>query len=128
MLFVVRADGETLYGKSGSLPGDQLPTMLARALSHSGQILGDREMKLVATASQKFNDLKAKGDIEGAIKAVAKLKKLGTPGQIKSYATAVVELNEGVNELINGTIADLAKIQSDLEDIDQEVQLDAYLK
>ena len=35
-IYVVRADGEMLYGAVGSLPGDELPQMLLATLKQSG--------------------------------------------------------------------------------------------
>ncbi len=97
-LFVVRADGATLYGKSGSLPGDQLPLMLQQALQHSGKILKVRDSSTLATAADEFERLKADGQITAAIKALGRGRKIGEPGNIASFAHPASRVNELANE------------------------------
>ncbi len=57
-LFVVRADGETLYGRSGSLNGSELPNMLTRALQNSGRILNSKEATMLTRAADEFEKFK----------------------------------------------------------------------
>ncbi len=115
-LFIVRADGETLYGKSGSLSGNALPRMLTSALRHSGSILTPRDATTIMETTARFQELKDAGDISRAIKALSKVKRLGVPGKIKSYATSATQLNDLVNEMSKQVADKLAELQKSLEE------------
>ena len=127
-LFVVRGDGETLYGKSGSLKGDALPNMLIRALERSGQILSAKNVQALTAASDRFEALKDAGDIAGAIKALSKVKKMGPPGKIPSYAASASRLNESVNQMVDEVKIQLKDLAKPLEEASTLDQLQAILK
>lgn len=126
-LFVVRADGETLYGKSGSLSGDALPEMLVQALRHSGRILTAQEAQRLVAVSDRFEESKNEGDLPGAIKALTKLKRLGLPGEIGSYAEPAMRLNKLVLETVGEGAARLNELKSDIQSDDVARKLDAVL-
>ena len=115
-LFIVRADGETLYGKSGSLTGEKLPAMLMTALRHSGKILTPRDAKLLTDSMTRFDEFKEQGDLPRAIKALSRVKKIGMPGKIESYASLAAKLNELANELTQTVAVKLAELQTALDD------------
>ncbi|MFK7767927.1 MAG: hypothetical protein AB8B55_11955 [Mariniblastus sp.] len=114
-LFVVRADGETLYGKSGSLSGDALPSMLASALRHSGKILTPRDATTLTDAIAKFKELKESGDIPRAVKALNRVSKIGLPGKIESYAASASEVNTLANELVATVTDSLTELDKNLD-------------
>lgn len=58
-LYVVRADGEQLYARVGSLRGDALPQMLFTTLQRAGRSFNDAETALL------------KSSVEAAEKAMA---------------------------------------------------------
>jgi hypothetical protein len=126
-LFIVRSDGETLYGKSGSLPGDALPSMLLKALQHSGKIISADEAKTLTIAADRFEELTASGDIPGAIKALSKLNKLGTPGKFPSYATSAVRLNELVLQMADEVTTKLKEMSGKIEQAETSDKLQVIL-
>lgn len=90
-LFVVRADGQMLYGKSGAKEGPQLPLFLAEHLKSAGRILSDEQLATIRDAVEDSNKALAEGDAWTAVKRIEGLKKIGTPGKLGSYASAAQE-------------------------------------
>lgn len=114
-LYVIRADGESLYAQSGSLKGDALPEMLTATLRSSGRILDEREIERLLAVTSEFQERIAEDDISAAIKSLNKLKKLGEPGRIESFASAATELNQLVGELATGYRDQLTELKTTLD-------------
>ena len=116
IVFVVRADGEQLYGKTGSLPGAELYQMIESVLARSGRILNDKQLQSIEKVLGKANDALEKGDIVTAVKQVSWLRKFGELGSLGSYAEAAVEADKLVQELLErGRIA-LTQVKEQLSD------------
>lgn len=121
IIYIVRADGETLYAKSGSLGGDALPELLVQVLESSGRVLNESEVNKIADVTAEFKEQKTADNIPGAIKALNKLKRIGNPGEIPSYAASAVELNQLVVELAETYHAELVKLDEMLKgDVEQD--------
>ncbi|MBX9789135.1 MAG: thioredoxin family protein [Pirellulales bacterium] len=93
ILFVIRADGEQIYGQSGSHPGAQLPTVLGQALTQCGTILSDQQVLQAEGIVTKVNKLLSEERTDEAVAAL--VPALGAYGG--SYAMAaqqVVKLGE----------------------------------
>lgn len=127
-LFVVRADGETLYAKSGSLKGIELPMMLANALRHSGKILSSKDAIALTEAADNFASLKAEGEIEDAVKALSKVRKIGEPGKIASYSASALRLNQLVAEESTQVSNRLDELGTAVEEGKAEAKLNAILE
>ena len=84
-LYVVRADGEKLYGEVGSLPGDQLPRMLLAALSKAGRSFSDAESQLLEKAVTAAETALDAGDLLTASHALSEAHMLGSPDALQSY-------------------------------------------
>ena len=93
-IYVVRSDGETLYGNGGGLAGDKLGMMLSSTLENSGRVLTAKEVEKLSAAAEQFQNLQGSGDIAGAVKAINKIGRIGVPGQIASYAEAANQVNK----------------------------------
>ncbi len=126
-IYVVRSDGETLYGQGGALPGDKLPAMLATSLQNSGRVLSTREVESLTTAAQRFTNLQGSGDMAGAIKALNKIGRLGTPGQVASYAQSANKVNELANAAATEVTAQLAELNDPIESGDTAEKVAAVL-
>ena len=50
-VYVIRADNKKIYGASGGLPGDQLPTMMREALRQAGRFLTPMQQKSLSDAT-----------------------------------------------------------------------------
>jgi hypothetical protein len=99
IIYVIRADGEKLYGRTGSLGGDALPQMMREALTLAGRVLNEQEATLVATAVAAARKAIEDKDPPAAMKALAGLKKIGPLGDLGSRAKPAVEADELVKTL-----------------------------
>ncbi len=126
-LFVVRADGETLYGRSGSLSGDALPEMLIAALENSGRILSAAEVEKIVAAADRFEELQNEGDVSAAIKSLSKIKRIGVAGQIASYAAPASRLNGLVNKMASEVVTKLETLGAELESGEPQENLQLIL-
>lgn len=128
ILYVVRADGKTIYAKSGSLRGDDLPNMLIAALDQSGKVLPLKQAQLANETFEKFYAFRENGDDAAAVKVLSKLKKLGTPGEINSYAESIALINKEVQKMAKEVQEELVSLEEKLQDSDIGVQTDALLR
>jgi len=126
IVFVIRADGEMLYGKSGSLPGKELYQLLDSSLNNAGLQLTNQQ---IASVQQTVD--KAKSSIEAekpllAIKELMRLSKLGAPGMIPSHAAAVTAANTLVTELSEKATAVLKEAETKIAD--KETRFDGLMQ
>ncbi len=128
ILFIVRADGETLYGKSGSLNGDALPEMLVKALQHSGRIIDAKQAGALAEAAKDYQFLMASGEATKAVKAINRVSRIGVPGRITSFAESASRVNQLANQTAQDTVDRLSKLSEILQEDDAEKQLSAILE
>jgi hypothetical protein len=114
ILYVVRADGEMLYGKSGSKTGNELPVFLNEHLKTSGRIFTDEQLAAIKSAVEESNKALADGDAWTAVKRIDGLKRLGTPGKFGSYAAAAQEADALYAQLVEQGKAALAAAKEQL--------------
>jgi hypothetical protein len=100
IVFVVRADGQQLFGKSGSLPGPELPSMIEQVLSQAGTIYSDQQLQILKSTLDKAKENLAAGDTAGAVRELSKTGKLGTLGSLGCYAQVAVEADGFAKKLI----------------------------
>lgn len=126
-LYVVRADDATLYGRSGSLQGRDLPDMLVRALQNSGRILSLQEVNSLNKAADEFVKLKQQGDIDKAINAINRVRKIGDPGNIASYSASAMRVNELVTTTATEIKIQLSELATQMKSEETEAKLGAIL-
>jgi hypothetical protein len=80
-----------IYGKSGSKQGAELSRFLAEQLTGAGKIFSDQQLQTIKTAVVESTKALDEGDTLTAVKRLQALKKLGTPGNLGSYAGAALE-------------------------------------
>ena len=85
-LYVVRADGEQLYGGAGSLPGEALPQMLRAAVSRSGRTFSLQQAGFLGETVRLVGEALSDGDRLRAGVLLAELNSLGSPNKLNSYA------------------------------------------
>jgi hypothetical protein len=113
IIYVIRADGEKLYGKSGAL-GDQLPLFLRAQLVSAGRILSPAELSHVQSAVAEAKEALTAGDSFTAVKRLDALKKIGPAGKLGSYAAAALEADRLVAQLTEEGKAALAAAKEKL--------------
>ena len=113
IIFVIRADGQKMYGKSGS--PDELPRFLASQLVSAGKIYSAAQLTQVQAAVDDAKKALAGGDSFTAVKRLDSLKKLGPTGKLGSYAGPAVEADKLVAQLMDEGKAALAAAQEQLQ-------------
>ncbi len=92
IVYVVRADGKQLYGKSGT--PDPLKEFLALALRQAGAILSDRQLRKMAQSVAQAKIFTEQGEIPRAVSIVNRSAGSG------SFAETALALDQLANELI----------------------------
>jgi len=114
ILYVIRADGEKLYAKSGGKPGDELPRFLLDHLRQAGTIFNDQQLAQIKSAVADTNTALEAGDAFTAVRRMESLRKLGTLGKLGSYATAAQEADALYVKLVEEGKTGLADAQQQL--------------
>ena len=127
VVYVVRADGETMYGQGGGISDNNLKKLLMTSLKTSGRILSVKEAAMLDSAADKFESLQAAGDISDAVKAINKVKRIGVPGQIPSYADSASKVNELVGTTATETTAKLEELRGVIESGETAEKLEAIV-
>lgn len=114
IIYIIRADGMKLYGKSGPVPGEDLGRFLAFQLATAGRVLNDVEAELLTEAVAAANKAIADGDTFNAVKALYRTKKLGPLGNLGSFAKVAAEADQLVKQLTEEGKARLEEIRTKL--------------
>ena len=126
-LYVIRSDGEMMYGAVGSLPGDKLPQMLLAALQRSGRAFSAAEAQMLQTAVADAQTALDNGDLLRASIALMPVTKFGSPDEIGSYASAAVEAGEVYQRLQAQIESSAEKAKARLDEGDFDRVLDSML-
>jgi len=126
-VFIVRSDGETLFGNGGLTSKTPLIPLMESALQTSGQSISAREAETLSTSAERFVSMSGSGDIAGAIKAINRANRIGVPGEIPSFAESAIKLNKLVKEVATEVLADLEELESKIESSSTAERLDAVL-
>ncbi len=124
IVLILRADDEKIYGKSGSLTGDQLPSLLRESLGSAGTMLNQRQLNDASQALDALESALAADDWTAISKALRLAKRVGTLGGIGSFAQAPLKLDAMVGELGKTSIERLQTIQKEVESsLENETEL-----
>ena len=74
IIYVIRADGKQLFGRSGSLPGMELPVMIQQVLAQAGTIYSDQQLGLLGSTLEKAKQSFDNGDNAAAVQEFSKLR------------------------------------------------------
>ncbi|MBN2474295.1 MAG: hypothetical protein JXB62_06790 [Pirellulales bacterium] len=99
ILYIIRADGQQMYGQSGPVPDGELSPFLLRHLSQAGRVLTDQESAALGEAVEAAQKAMEQGDAFAAVRSVNTVKKIGPLGNLGSFAKAAVEADQLVQEL-----------------------------
>ena len=115
-LYVVRADGEQIYGGAGAPNGDDLPAMLFASLKKSGRSFTNQEASFMQRAVQASEKAMQAGDLLKAAVALSEVGQFGPHDNLGSYAKPAVKSKQLYSELKNLVDAQIAKAKSELLD------------
>ena len=119
IIYVVRADGEQLYGKSGALTGDALPRLLASVSEQSGRVFGQSEAMLLEECNQAAEYALEKEEFLKAAAALAPVAKIGKLGSLQSYAAPAIKSDELSKTILEHSMAALKEAETKLDDSEQ---------
>lgn len=114
-IFVIRADGKSLYAKSGSLPGEQLPALMRAAVAEMGRPLSLDEAKALDGINQQIKESLDKQDWKSAVSLFRKTSRLGPFGQIPSFARAASEHNLLATKFAENLTTRTAELKQELD-------------
>jgi len=126
-LYVVRADGELLYGDVGSLPGDTLLKMLDVTVGRAGRTFSNAEAAAAAKAVADARAAIESADVFSAAAALESLIPLGFPSELNSYAAWALEAEELYQQLQSETAAAIESGRPDLFADDPQASFAAVL-
>jgi tetratricopeptide (TPR) repeat protein len=109
IIYVIRADGQKMYGKTGAMNGDVLPQFMTQTLTQAGRVFNEKEFALLEKTVEAAKKSLDAGDTAAAVKTIAALSKLGPLGNIGSHAKAAVEADALVKKLTEEGKAKLAE-------------------
>ena len=126
-LYVVRADGEQLYGAVGSLPGNMLPQMMLATLKQAGRVLSDADAVLLDESVSAAQTALDAGDFLTASVTLSEVTKLGSPDELGSYADPALRAASLYEKLVSVIDSEVEKAQDELFRSDIEDPLDLLL-
>jgi hypothetical protein len=115
IVYIVRADGEVLYAKSGAPQGADLPKLLVQMRKQAGTLLSPKQVKDLTAALEKAKKAHDDGDQATAV------RELGKFSQSTSYAGIITEAKELAAKLLEEAKAELEKAQQQLASSDEEL-------
>ena len=122
VVYIIRADGKKIFAERNSLPGDRLPFVLRGSLQNAGGILSDVQAQSVIKAVAVARASLASADVHSAVQAIRPLAKLGTLGNLQSYAKPIQDANTIVGDISKQAGIDLKEIESNLQSTEDAVR------
>ena len=122
VVYVIRADGAKIFAERSSLPGDKLPFVLRGSLQNAGGILSDVQAQSVIKAVAVARQALGSADVHTAVQAMRPLTKLGTLGNLQSYAKPIQDANAVVGDILKQAGVDLKEIESNLQTTETAVR------
>ena len=93
-LYVVRADGEQIYGGAGALNGDDLPTMLLASLKRSGRAFTNQEADFLQRTVRASELALQSGDLLKTGVVLSEVGQLGPHDNLGSFAKPAIKSKE----------------------------------
>lgn len=116
MVFVVRADGEKLFGKSGAFEGLALNELLKECLTRAGKTWSDAELKKLVHDLEKARQAQVVGDLAAAVALLVRHADSG------SHAEPARQVDELLGQFDSEARARMAKADRELEDPEKEFE------
>ena len=123
IVYVVRADGETLYAKTGAPQGDDLPRLLVAQLTRSGKAITPTQSTWFNAQADALASALEQEDEGAALEVLESVSRKVDPTQIGSFAESAVRMQSLAKTVVDGFRAELDLQQqrwSELDDQDRE--------
>jgi hypothetical protein len=126
-LYVVRADGEQIYGGAGALNGDDLPTMLLASLKRSGRAFTNQEADFLQRTVRASELALQSGDLLKTGVVLSEVGQLGPHDNLGSFAKPAIKSKELYLELKKQIDGKLTEAKAELLDSNPENPLTPLL-
>lgn len=118
-IYVVRADGEQIFGAVGSLPGNQLPQMMLAALQQAGPFFNDAQAKTLSETSTAARSALTEDNLLKTAVLLANATAMVPLDDAQSFAAPAVELRTLYQELRGKMDERVSKAKEDLSGSEQ---------
>lgn len=126
-LYVVRADGQQIYGGAGALSGDDLPKMLLASLKRSGRAFTNQEAEFLQRTVQASELALQSGDLLKTGVVLSEIGQLGPHDNLGSFAKPALKSKELYVELKKQIDSQIATAKSELLDTNAAIPLKPLL-
>ncbi len=126
-LYVVRADGEQIYGGAGAPKGDELPTMLLASLKRSGRAFTSQEAEFLQRTVKATELALQSGDLLKTGVVFSEIGQLGPHDNLGSFAKPALRSKELYTELKTQLVSRIEAAKSELLDSNPAQPLDSLL-
>lgn len=116
IVYMIRADQRQMYGRSNTLPGDQLEKFLEQGVAHCGVSFSEEQIRELEQANQSMEAALEADQLDAAVQWLKVVRQYGTPGQLNSYATAAVRNNELVATVADRSVAYVEKSLGEIQE------------
>ena len=100
LIYIIRADGEQVFGSSGGIAGPALPALLMQQLARAGTIYSPRQLTQLEDLTQKAQQALDKQDPSAALRILGSARRLGSPGSLGSFARVSRQADALFNKLV----------------------------
>ncbi len=128
IVYVVRADGETLYAKTGAPQGDDLPRLLVAQLGLAGKSITPAQANWFAEQAAGLSSAMEQEDDEAAFAILEALSRKGDPTNLGSFAESAMRIQSLASTFVGQFQSELAsqrELWEQLEDQDEEGWLES---
>ncbi|MEC9094497.1 MAG: hypothetical protein VX438_17445 [Planctomycetota bacterium] len=122
VVYLIRPDGQQLYGQSNTLPGKQLSQFIDQGVAYCGRSYTALESQRLAFINQSLEAALKVNEFEAALKWTQSVRPFGKPGQLNSFATEAIRNNQLVKEV---ELKSRSFVQSRIGDIQASLQGDS---
>jgi hypothetical protein len=109
IIWIVRSDGQQMFGKAGGIPENELPRFMMQQLTQAGKMFSEQQLAQVSEAVDAIKKAEEGGDVAVAVRRASGLQKLGTPGALGSYAKIALEADGLIKKLTDRAKSELTE-------------------
>jgi hypothetical protein len=128
IVYVVRADGETLYAKTGAPQGDDLPRLLIAHLGLAGKAITPAQANWFSEQADGLSSAMEQEDDETAFAILEALSRKGDPTNLGTFAESAMRIQGLASNFVGQFQSELAEqreVWQQLEDQDEEGWLES---
>ena len=122
LIYIIRADGEQVFGSSGGIAGAALPALLMQQLARAGTVYFPKQLTQLADLTQKAQQALDKQDPSAALRILGAARRLGPPGNLGSFARAARQADALFNKLVQQGNSNFTLAQEKMAGVETEFE------